>query len=74
MKITVQLYATFRNGRFKDEEREIDDNFTIGQVVSSLDIAKSDIGMALVNGRHASMDQGLCNGDLIALFPLLGGG
>lgn len=74
MKIDVQLYATFRFGRFKAEERELEDNSTIAQVLTSLAIDEDEIGMSLVNGRHASINQGLNDGDILALFPMLGGG
>lgn len=74
MKLTIQLFATFRNGRFKEEQKEFADGITLGGVVAELGIAESEVGMALVNGRHASMGQGLADGHLLALFPLLGGG
>ena len=44
------------------------------QVVAELGIAEAEVGMALVNGRHASIGQELCDGNVLALFPLLGGG
>lgn len=74
MVITIQLFATFRNGRFKEMQKSLADDTTLGQVVGELGIAEGEIGMALVNGRHATMGQGLNDGSLIALFPLLGGG
>jgi len=74
MELTIQLFATFRNGRFKEAQKEFTDTINIAQVVADLGIAENEIGMALVNGRHASMVQGLSDGDLLALFPLLGGG
>lgn len=74
MKITVKLFATFRDGRFKERERAFTDDITIGQVVSELGIAENEIGMALVDGRHASMGQILNDGQVVALSPLLGGG
>lgn len=74
MNITIQLFATFRNGRFKETKKDFTDNINIGDVISELGIAENEIGMMLVNGRHASMEQSLSNGHVIALFPLLGGG
>jgi molybdopterin synthase sulfur carrier subunit len=74
MTLTIKLFATFRNGRFKETQKEVTDNSTLGQVIADLGIAESEIGMALVNGRHASMGQGLNDGHVLALFPLLGGG
>lgn len=74
MKLTIQLFATFRTGRFKEAQKDFTDDLTLGQVVAELGIAEGEIGMALVNGRHASMGQGLSDGQVLALFPLLGGG
>ncbi len=74
MKITIELYATFRNGRFKDEQREYMDGITVGHVVDDLGIDRGEVGMALVNGRHASMEQVLSEGEVVALFSMLGGG
>lgn len=74
MNLTIQLFATFRNGRFKEIKKCCADEMTLGQVVAELGIAESEIGMALVNGRHAAMERGLEDSNVIALFPLLGGG
>jgi molybdopterin converting factor small subunit len=74
MTITVQLFATFRNGRFKEAQMQFADAVTLGQVVAELGITVGEVGMVLVNGRHASMEQELCEGQLIALFPMLSGG
>ena len=74
MKLTIKLFASFRTGRFKEEQREVSDNSTLGEVIAGLGICHNEVGMALVNGRHASMGQGLDDGHVLSLFPLLGGG
>ena len=74
MNITIQLFATFRNDRFKESLMQFPDNSTLGQVVAKLGITVGEVGMVLVNGRHASMEQELCDGQLVALFPMLSGG
>jgi sulfur-carrier protein len=74
MRLTVQLFATFREGRFKEARKDFEENITLGQVVAALGIDEGEIGMALVDGRHASLEQGLTDGQLLALFPLLAGG
>ena len=74
MKITINLFATFRVGRFDQEQRDLLDGITLGQVVNEVGIAEKEIGMSLVNGCHAPLEQVLCDGDSIFLFPLLGGG
>lgn len=74
MQITIQLFATFRNGRFKEEHRTFTDGIPISLVLAELGIAENEIGMVLVNGRRASTEQELNDGQVLAMFPLLGGG
>lgn len=50
MKLSIYLYAIFRNGRFMEEQREFMDDITLDRVVFELGIAEKDIGMVLVNG------------------------
>ena len=74
MKITVKLFANFRLGRFKIKEQEVLATTTCGDVVASLTIPEPEIGIVLVNGRHAQLDHILSEGDTLSLFPLVGGG
>ncbi len=74
MKITVNLYATFRAGRLGQEQRDFLEGTILREVVAYVGIAENEIGMSLVNGCHAPMEQVLNDGDSIYLFPLLGGG
>jgi molybdopterin converting factor small subunit len=74
MNITIRLFATFRNERFKVEQREYAEGIRCGQVVSDVGLCQKDLGMALVNGRHASIEHVLSDGDTLSLFPLVGGG
>jgi molybdopterin synthase sulfur carrier subunit len=74
MKITVKLFATFRAGRFKQDQRGYPDGTLCRQVVADVGVPLEELGMILVNGRHAALDQVLNDGDSLSLFPLLGGG
>jgi sulfur-carrier protein len=74
MWITVKLFATFRRERFKEERREYAPGVAVGDVVAELGIAPADIGMIFIRGRPAEADRKLEDGDVLALFPLLGGG
>jgi molybdopterin converting factor small subunit len=74
MRITVKLFATFRTDRFKIEEREVPSGTEVGHIVRELGIAESELGIVLVNARHAALDQHLQEGDILSLFPLVGGG
>ena len=74
MKITVKLFATFRVGRFKEELRDYPAGTTCGDVSADVGIGVGELGIVLVNGRHAPVGQALQEGDAVSLFPLVGGG
>jgi molybdopterin converting factor small subunit len=74
MRITVKLFASFRTGRFSVEEREYPEGMTIGQVADDISLPREEIGIIMVNSRHAKLERVLEDGDILALFPLLGGG
>lgn len=74
MKVTVKLFASFQTGRFKQELREYPDQTLIGTVVKELDIPEREIGILLLNAVHAKLEQPLSDGDILAIFPLVGGG
>lgn len=74
MQITVKLFATFRTGRFVSEVREYKPGTRIGEVIDALQIPQSEIGMIMVNNRHAEPSDLLTENGSLALFPLLGGG
>jgi len=74
MNITVKLFATFRNGRFKVTRQECPEG-TLGRAIMlDLGLTEEVIGVVLVNGRHANLDDILQDGDTLSLFPLVGGG
>ncbi len=74
MQVTVKLFATFRNGRFKVTSQELTEGTACRTIMLGLELTEEQIGVVLVNGRHAALDQGLHEGDTLALFPLVGGG
>ncbi len=74
MKVTVKLFASFQTGRFKIEIRDYPDQTLIGTVVRELNIPEGEVGILLLNAVHAKLEQPLNEGDLLAIFPLVGGG
>ena len=74
MQITVKLFATFRAGRFAEETRNYPAGTMITDITRELGITEKEIGMIMLNNRHAEPDQELDDGDSLALFPLVGGG
>jgi sulfur-carrier protein len=74
MTITVKLFASFRNNRFKEELQIFPEGTDCRSVLSSLGLTEEEIGVVMINGRHVSLEQQLQQGDTLALFPLIGGG
>ena len=72
--IVVKLFASFRQGRFREASRSYPAGASIADVIADLAIDPKEIGMIFIAGRHADPDCVLTAGDQLALFPLLGGG
>lgn len=74
MKVTVKLFAFFREGRFKREEREYPKPTTVSEVVAGLGIDPEEVGVLMVNSRHCQFETLIEEGDNLAIFPVIGGG
>ena len=74
MQVTVKLYASFRSGRFKEAVRECLPCASVADLVAAVGIPAGEIGIVVVNGSHAFLDEVLHEGDLVALMPRMGGG
>ena len=74
MHVTIKLFATFRNGRFAIREDALPDETLVSDVVVGLDIDPDAIGVIMVNGRHVELDHELRPDDVLAIFPVIGGG
>ena len=73
MIITVKLFASFRAGRFDIENRAYPAGTTVADVADSLNLPQSELVIMMINNRHVKLDRLLDEGDILALFPLLGG-
>ncbi len=74
MLVTVRLFASFQQGRFDQAPHECATGTYVGDVVDALRIPRGEIGVLLVNSRHAGFDRPLSPGDVLSVFPLIGGG
>lgn len=74
MEITVKLFAHFRDGRFKVEARHIPPGTSVGDIVDSLSIPREEVGVLMINSRHTTFATPLASGDILAIFPMIGGG
>ncbi|MCF8085792.1 MAG: MoaD/ThiS family protein [Desulfohalobiaceae bacterium] len=74
MLVSVKLYATLRGYQPRDGVLEIEEGASVQEVLHSLGVPVEEAKVVFVNGRHASLDQGLQQGDKLAAFPAVGGG
>lgn len=74
MKIKVRLFATLRAGRGKELELETDESITVLKLIDMLEIEQKDVALLLINGRDGSFEAKLAEGDVVSMFPPVGGG
>lgn len=82
MNVEVRLFAYFRDGREKKYSMEIEEeDITAMYILEKLDIPLEDVALLLINGVDILTDgvksveaKPLKDGDIIALFPPVGGG
>jgi molybdopterin synthase sulfur carrier subunit len=74
MKVTVKLFASLRKDRFAVDERDYQEGATVGHILASLNIPEEEAAIIFINGRHAEPASPLQEGDLLAIFPPVGGG
>ena len=74
MQVTVKLFASFRTGRTPIEVCEYPAGTTVADVAAEKGLPVEELGIMLLNHRHVHLDRELADGDVLALFPLLGGG
>ena len=72
--IEVRLFATLREGRGKIQMLESTNFATAGDILRHLEIPTQEVAILLVNGFHKKPDQEVKDGDIVALFPPVGGG
>lgn len=74
MRITVKLFATLRAYNEKEFAYDIEEATTIESVIEQLNLPKDEVTIMMVNGRSRPIEHTLVEGDVLALFPAVGGG
>jgi molybdopterin converting factor small subunit len=74
MRVTIKLFAGLRQGRFQAETFVLSQGTTVDQVVQDHKIPYPKIGILICNGRHVDLDHELLEGDVLSIFPKVGGG
>lgn len=74
MKVIIRLFATLRNGRGKVLEKIYPKGTKIKDIIRDLEIHENDVAILLRNGVSTKMDDEPFDGDILSIFPPIGGG
>ena len=74
MKITIKLFATLRDFGPEIQEKSVPENSSVASVIDSLSLPKEIPLLTIVNGVHTDPKEIMLEGDVLALFPPVGGG
>ena len=72
--IEVRLFATLREGRGKVQMLDAAQFATAGDIIRHLEIPFEEVAILLINGFHKKPENEVKAGDIVALFPPVGGG
>ena len=72
--IEVRVFATLRQGRDKVTMLPADGLTCAGDVLEKMGIPAGEVSILLVNGFHQNPETPVKDGDIVALFPPVGGG
>ena len=74
MRIEVRLFATLREGRGKVLQKDLAPGSSVETIADSLNIPREEIAILLINGRDGALKTVLQDGDIVSIFPPVGGG
>ena len=72
--IEVRLFATLREGRGKVQHLDATNITVAGDIISLLEIPAEEVAILLINGFHQKPETPVNDGDIVAIFPPVGGG
>ncbi len=72
--IEVRLFATLREGRGKVQMLDVADIAVAGDIIRRLEIPAEEVAILLINGFHQKPETPVKDGDIVAIFPPVGGG
>ena len=72
--IEVRLFATLREGRGKVQHLSASDFAICEDIIRHLEIPAEEVAILLINGFHQKPETPVKDGDIVAIFPPVGGG
>ena len=74
MEVEVRLFASLQKYRDEQDKVELEDGTTVADLLGTFGIPPSEVAIVLVNGKHATGEQLLNDGETLSLFPPIAGG
>ena len=74
VNITIKLFASLRDGRFDIQRCDLADGSKVQDALARSGVAITAAAVLFLNSRHAQPDSLLAEGDMLAVFPPVGGG
>ncbi|MCQ8212940.1 MoaD/ThiS family protein [Cetobacterium somerae] len=72
--LEIRLFASLRKGRSAIIKIPFEPGITGEKLLTLFSILKEDVSIFLVNGFHSSLNVEISDGDIISIFPPVGGG
>ena len=72
--VEVRLFAGLRQGRQKIYQMEPDSVKNVQDIMDVLSIDRKEVNILLINGFHQKPETAVKDGDIVSLFPAVGGG
>ena len=73
-EIEIRLFATLREKRFDKKRIKINGIQKVEDIIRKLDMNPEEVAIIFVNRKHARLDTKIKPGDIVSLFPKIGGG
>ena len=72
--VEVRLFAGLRQGRQKVYQMEASSVKNVQDIMDVLNIDRKEVNILLINGFHQKPETDVTDGDIVSLFPAVGGG
>ncbi|SDN82843.1 Sulfur carrier protein ThiS (thiamine biosynthesis) [Desulfonauticus submarinus] len=72
--LKIKCFATLNEYSPPQGKLTYQPNMTVKDVIHTLKIPREEVKVVFVNGKHASLQTKLKDGDRIGIFPAVGGG
>jgi sulfur carrier protein ThiS len=74
MRVQIKAFATLKDFEPEGSTLELPDGADVTSLLEALGVPAEEVKIVFVNGRHSKKDKQLAEGDLVSLFPAVGGG